>query len=198
MTDPTASQPTPDPAPTPPPAPAQPPAAAPAPAPAQDPPPTPGTDWKAEARKWEKLAKTNSDAATKLQELEDAKKTDEQKLADELQKLKAEGATSKTQLLRLEVALDKAPDDMPKAKVVSLAKRLTGSTKEELEADAKELFADFGGQTPEPGEDPPPNGQPPGGQPKPDPAQGSRGNPPAGRPNSLGQAVSAALTKPKT
>lgn len=52
---------------------------------------TPDTDWKAEAEKWkaqsrkhEKASKENSDAARKLQEIEDAKKTAEQKLQDQL------------------------------------------------------------------------------------------------------------------
>lgn len=51
---------------------------------------------------------------------------------------KAEGSA-----LRLEVAMDKAPDGMTLAQVRKLAKRLTGTTKEELETDADELFADF-------------------------------------------------------
>jgi len=185
MSDPSANAPTPPATPpTPDPAPA-------APAPAQDPPaPAPGTDWKAEARKWEKLAKTNTDAATKLQALEDAKKTDEQKLADELAALKADSSTAKSEKLRLEVALDKAPEGLSPAKIRKLAERLRGSNREELEADAVELFADFGAaKTPDEGDPSKP------GQPKPDPAQGSRGTPPAGRPTSMGAAIAAQLKK---
>jgi hypothetical protein len=51
--------------------------------------------------------------------------------------------TAEGQALRLEVALDKAPDGMALGQVRKLAKRLTGTTKEEMEADADELFADF-------------------------------------------------------
>lgn len=39
------------------------------------------TDWKAEARKWEARAKANSQAAKKLASLEDANRTDAEKLA---------------------------------------------------------------------------------------------------------------------
>lgn len=48
-----------------------------------------GTDWKAMARKWEKLAKENSAAAKRLQELEDAQKTESQKQAEQIAKLEA-------------------------------------------------------------------------------------------------------------
>ena len=41
-----------------------------------------GTDWKAEARKWEKRAKENADAARRLSEIEGANKTAEQRIAD--------------------------------------------------------------------------------------------------------------------
>lgn len=40
------------------------------------------TDWKAEARKWESRAKANHDAARQLAELQDAQRTDAEKLAD--------------------------------------------------------------------------------------------------------------------
>ena len=48
----------------------------------QDPPATDGPDWKAEARKWEQRAKENSSAAARLQELEDAQKSELQKMQD--------------------------------------------------------------------------------------------------------------------
>jgi hypothetical protein len=84
--------------------------------------------------------------AAKAKELEDAQKTEQQKLAEALEAAKAEGSTSKTRLQRLEVALDAAPEGMPVAKIRKLAQRLTGTTPEELEADAKELFAEFSGE----------------------------------------------------
>lgn len=130
--------------------------------------------------------------AAKAKELEEAQKTEAEKLTEKLRTAEADGTTTKGELLRLEVALDKAPAGMEPAKIRSLAGRLRGSNREELEADAAELFADFGGTSSE--ETPPPAGQP---APKPDPAQGSRGNAPQARPTSMGAAIGAAL-KPKT
>lgn len=41
-----------------------------------------GTDWQAEARKWEKRAKENKSAADKLAEIEESKKTEIQKATE--------------------------------------------------------------------------------------------------------------------
>lgn len=129
-----------------PPAPASPPPAQPPanpPTPPADPPAAEETDWKAEARKWETRAKDNSDAAARLKEIEDAQRTEEERLKHELDQAKATSTESVTGLLQLQVALDKAPAGMDAAKVRKLAERLRGSTREEMEADAAELFADF-------------------------------------------------------
>lgn len=99
--------------------------------------------WKALARKHEGQAKQNATAAQKLQEIEDAKKSAEQKAADKAAELEQRATTAELTTLRYDVALDKAPDGMSIAQVRKLAKRLSGSTREELEADADELFADF-------------------------------------------------------
>ena len=56
------------------------------------------TDWKAEARKWEQRAKANTDAADKLQALEDAQKSEAQKQQDALA-----AATAERDQLRLDV-----------------------------------------------------------------------------------------------
>lgn len=101
------------------------------------------TDWKAEARKWEQRAKENKTAAERLKELEDAKKSEQERITEQLEAAKAEGSKAQQALVRLDVALEKAPEGMSIAQVRKLAKRLSGSTKEELEADADELFADF-------------------------------------------------------
>jgi len=42
-----------------------------------------GTDWKREARKWERLAKANADKARRLDEIEAANKTEAERLAAE-------------------------------------------------------------------------------------------------------------------
>lgn len=62
------------------------PPAAPAP---ETPPPAQETDWKAEARKWEGIAKANKDAAAKLQTIEDAAKTDLQREKERAEKAEA-------------------------------------------------------------------------------------------------------------
>jgi hypothetical protein len=109
------------------------------------------------------LAKANAEAAearlklkdleplaAKAKELEDAQKTETEKLTEALNAAKAEGATSASSLLRVEVALDKAPDGMSAKDVARYAKRLHGSTREELEADAEEFFKDFAGTKKQP------------------------------------------------
>ena len=110
-------------------APATPPAqaeAAPEIAPAQD-----ATDWKAEARKWETRAKENREALEARQkEIEDSQKTAEQKAAE----ASADATSARLEALRYKVAAEKGLS-------LSLAARLTGSTKEELEADADTLMA---------------------------------------------------------
>lgn len=60
-------------------------------------------------------------------------------LEDRIADLEAAGGASEARALRAEVALDKGL-------TVSQAKRLVGTTKEELEADADELLKDIGAQ----------------------------------------------------
>jgi len=96
----------------------------------------------------ERQVKELTPLATKAREIEEANKTEAQKLADELAAAKAAGATSTTGLMQLQVAMAKAPAGMPASKVAKLAQRLRGSTQAEMEADAAELFADFGGAIP--------------------------------------------------
>ena len=83
--------------------------------------------------------------AERARELDEAGKSEQQKLMEKLQAAEASGATAASQLTRLEVALEAAPEGMDPKKVASLARRLHGATREELEADAAELFAEFGG-----------------------------------------------------
>lgn len=101
------------------------------------------TDWKAEAEKWKALsrkhegqAKSNADAATELQKIKDAGKSEVEKLTDQLAKATKDGEGAVARALRLEVA-------MAKGLTAAQAKRLVGSTKEELEADADELLSTF-------------------------------------------------------
>lgn len=109
------------------------------------------TDWQAEANKWkslarqnEKVAKSNADAAKRLAELEEADKSETEKLASERDQHRTRADSAELSLARLEVALEKG---LTRAQ----AKRLVGSTREELEADADELLADLGGAARKPG-----------------------------------------------
>jgi len=125
------------------------------------------TDWKAEARKWEDRAKTNSKAAEKLTEIEDAAKTAEQKLEERATNAEKALAASDLKAARSEVALEKGL-------TASQAKRLVGTTKDELTADADELLTDLGKVAPT--------------APKPDPSIGPKT--PA-KPSGLGASIAA-------
>ena len=94
-------------------------------------------DWKAEARKWEQRAKDNKAAADKLAAIEESSKSEAQKLAERAEKAEAALAETTAAALRNEIALTKGLTP-------SQAKRLVGSTREELEADANDLLADLG------------------------------------------------------
>lgn len=103
------------------------------------------TDWKAEANKWkslarqnEKAAKSNAEAAKRLSEMEEADKSETEKLASERDQHRTRADSAELSLARLEVALEKG---LTRAQ----AKRLVGSTREELEADAEELLTDLKG-----------------------------------------------------
>ena len=97
-------------------------------------------------------------------QVEDANKTAEQKAAEALAEAQKASEMNAAKALRYEVAAAKGID-------LKLASRLTGSTKEELEADADSLKALLA-----------PTG------PKPDPSQGHGSNP---KPTNLSEAISA-------
>jgi hypothetical protein len=121
----------------------------PEPKPDPEPPAKDEPDWKAEARKWEKRAKDNSDAAARLKELEDAQKTEQEKLTENLSAAEKRAQEAELRALRIEVASDKG---LTKAQ----AKYLTGTTEEELSEAADELLQLFA----QPEEDPDPRRRP--------------------------------------
>lgn len=88
--------------------------------------------WKALARKNEEQAKKNAEAAKRLQELEDEKKSEAEKLQDRIAELEPSAHEAK----KLRVALRKGLTE-------TQAKRLVGDTVEELEADADDLIESF-------------------------------------------------------
>lgn len=102
--------------------------------------------WKAMARKHEQQAKANADKARRLDELEDSQKSELEKLTGKATEAEQRAAKAEATALRLEVALDKAPEGLSVAKIRKLAARLQGASREELEADAAELFAEFADQ----------------------------------------------------
>jgi hypothetical protein len=76
--------------------------------------------------------KAAEEAKAKAKELENAQKSDQQKLSDERDELKSTATDATKEALRLRVAIDKK---LP----AELVDRLRGETKEELEKDADDL-----------------------------------------------------------
>lgn len=96
--------------------------------------PTSDKDWKAEAAKWKALARKHEGAAKKLGDLEDAQKTEAQRLEERAASAEQHAAELQGELLRLQVAAAKG---LPP----ELAARLRGGSEEELTEDADRLLA---------------------------------------------------------
>jgi len=92
--------------------------------------------WKQKAREQEARAKANADAATKLQQFEDRDKTEAQKLTERAEAAERRVAEIEAHAIRLEVAAEKGLTP-------AQAKRLVGTSRAELEADADELLETF-------------------------------------------------------
>lgn len=100
-----------------------------------------------EAAKYRTDAKANADAAKRLAEIEEAQKTETQKLADRLAAAEKKAQDAELKALRSDIA---------QAKGVPAA-LLTGSTEDELNASADALIA-FRGGAPKPPAAPPAEG----------------------------------------
>lgn len=95
------------------------------------------TDWKAESRKWEKRAKENATAAEKLRAIEEANKTEAQKLTE-----RAEAAEAKVR--EFEAAAERRSWRAEVSKETGIpVDILRGDTREEIEAHAKTLSRYF-------------------------------------------------------
>lgn len=97
--------------------------------------------------------KANRDLAARLKEFEDRDKSDSEKAAESLKAAEERAANAEAKALRLEVAA-------AKGLTPAQAKRLVGSTQEELEADADEILETFPaakGATPPPTNKPKPD-----------------------------------------
>ncbi len=92
--------------------------------------------WKQKAREQEKRAKENAAAASRLAEYEDRDKTEAQRLAERAEAAEKRAAEVEGRALRLEIAAEKGLTP-------AQAKRLVGSTREELESDADDLLENF-------------------------------------------------------
>ena len=90
--------------------------------------------WKKNARKWEKLAKADADAAARWRELEASQKPIQERLAEELAATKAEADAARAELLRLQIA-------SAKGMTGDAAKLLRGTTQEELESEADTILS---------------------------------------------------------
>lgn len=94
-------------------------------------------DWKAQARKWEsraKAAKADTDDAQRWREFQESQKSENERVNDELARVKAEADAAKLELMRIQVAAQKGITG-------DAVKLLKASSIEELEAEADILVA---------------------------------------------------------
>lgn len=92
-----------------------------------------------EAQKLRERLKELEPLAAKAKELEDANKTEAEKLTERASSAEDRATKAEQELLRLQVAIDKGLTP-------AQARRLVGTTKEELEEDADDLLASFASQ----------------------------------------------------
>lgn len=113
-----------------------------------------------EAAKYRTELRAAEPFVAKAKELEEANKTEAQKLAERLAEAEANGTTSAQRLMRLEAAIKGRLFDENGDLDMDLVDRLRGDTAEALEADAKALGARFARPTttatPSPGRKPTP------------------------------------------
>lgn len=94
--------------------------------------------WKSLARKHERESRTRAD---KLRQYEDANKSESERLQEALAEVKARADKAEAAVRRREIAEDRAPAHATSAQIKAVAKRLSGDSDDDLEADADELFA---------------------------------------------------------
>lgn len=94
------------------------------------------TYWRKRARQHEDRAKALADKAKKFDEWQTSQQTEAEKTAQRIADAERKAAEAESRLLRQEVAA-------AKGLTTDQAKRLVGSTREELESDADELLAAF-------------------------------------------------------
>ena len=92
------------------------------------------TDWKAEARKWESRARSNKDAAEKLAQIEEAQKTEAQRLTERAESAERRLQEVETEKTRLNVI---AQHGIP----ANLQHLVKGADESEMTAAAESLAA---------------------------------------------------------
>lgn len=91
------------------------------------------TDWKAEARKWEKRAKENADKAKKFEEYEEANKSEFEKLTERNKKLEEELSGIKSREERNKLAQEISKDTGVPADLI------VGTTEDEMREFAEKI-----------------------------------------------------------
>lgn len=119
-------------------------------------PPAQEVDWKAEARKWEQRSKENKAKADRLDELEAAQQSAEERLTGQLTEATRAREAAERRALQYEVGISKGINP-------ALIPRLAGATRDEMEADAEQLLAAVTPPTPTPGPVTTPTAVPPRG-----------------------------------
>lgn len=94
--------------------------------------------WRSLARKHERQAK---DVSGRLKKYEDQNKTEAERLQEAAQESRTRAERAELNLRRREIAEERAPEHATLAQIKAVAKRLSGESDEDLEADADELFA---------------------------------------------------------
>lgn len=84
--------------------------------------------------------KALKDVLEELKTYKDRDKTDAERLTEAAEEAKSRAATAETSLRKLQTAMDRAPEGATLQQIRAVAKRLSGDSEEELEADADELF----------------------------------------------------------
>lgn len=84
-----------------------------------------------------------AEALKKIKEHDDRDKTETQRLQETAEDAKTRAQAAEGASRKLQMALDRAPEGASLAHIKAVAKRLSGATEEELEADADEMFALF-------------------------------------------------------
>lgn len=98
-----------------------------------------------EAMKRERNAakKALADAQAELKKYSDRDKTDTERLTETAEDAKSRAGKAELNLRKLTTAMERAPEGATLTQIRAVAKRLSGDTDEDMEADADELFGLF-------------------------------------------------------